>query len=609
MTYKPEILVRPAKAMYIVDYPIKLLGDIKKAKLVALDTETISLEDRTMVGFSVAYEGIVFYVPVADKFLKNMTVTKAQYLLYFILKECRVVFHNSSFDIPVIKNFGVGIPEDLIIEDTVIMANLIDENVRHGLKALTKQYFNYQMTELKEVCGTGKKRIGFHEVEDESKVKYACDDARYTLKLYHKLSEQLCKDVAVTKIYTDIEQPLLNAVAQMHINGVRIDVQQVMEISNICKKKIDVSEAKLKILMGKDINFGSSKQLREYFIDKCHMPVLKQSSKTGAASVDKEVLELYAETNSEAKLLLEFRKYSKIHSTFIPALTPKKWDSETMTGFIHASFNQAGTVSGRFSSSRPNMQNIPRDDKEFNIRATIIPEKNHILIGADYSQIELRVLAHFSQDTNLLIAYNNNKDIHQQTADALGIDRYPAKTINFGIVYGMGCRTLGKQVKVTPEEAQRFIDKYFETYPGVKTFWKEAEDNFRIQGYVETLSGRKRRRSQHFFSKDDYEQGAEVRSAINSIIQGTAADLIKASMVDMHRRLKPFGAKLILTVHDEVLVSCPMKYAKACQDIVKSSMMKAGECLSVPVGVDIKFGRTWAEAHGDGIKLKDVRGY
>lgn len=580
----------------ITDYKNKLLDNLKKASLVALDTETYSLVDKTMVGFSVAFEDKVFYVPVKDNFLDNMDKSKALNLLDWIIQECVVVFHNASFDIPVLHQFGVTIPNKLY-EDTVIMANLINENERHGLKKLTKKYLDYQMTELKEICGTGKKRIGFHEVEDTAKVAYGCDDAKYTLKLYDLFCKKLGRDLPSLKVYTEIERPLLNVIAAMHISGVKINIKQVMKISKICKIKIDAAEEKLKILMG-DINFGSSKQLREYFIEKIGMPIIKKSTKTGAASVDKEVLEAYATTNSEAKLLLEFRKYSKIYSTFIPALTPSKWDAKTMTGYIHTSFNQAGTVSGRFSSSRPNMQNIPRDDKELNIRKAIIPEDGHIFIGADYSQIELRVLAHFSQDPALLQAYRNNADIHQQTADALHIDRYDAKTINFGIVYGMGSKTLGKQIKVSPENAQTYIDQYFETYPGIKTFWKKAEKQFRVHGFVQTVSGRKRRRTAHFYDKDDYEQGAEVRSAVNSIIQGSAADILKMAMIAIHKQIKGFGAKLILTVHDELLISTPIKHKDKIFKIIKKSMIEAAKFLTVPMEVDIKFGTDWAEAHG-----------
>jgi len=590
--------------MTMVDYGQKFLDNLKKARTVALDTETISLIDRTMVGFSIAYGKNYDYIAVKDKFLENMPEAKAKKLLQFILENCHVVCHNSSFDLPVIADFGVKIPDKLQLDDTVVMANLINENKRHGLKPMVKQYFNYRMRELKEIIGAGKNQKSFDEVSDcFAKVDYACDDAIWTLKLYHALQEQLDNDKVSAQVYEKIEKPLLLVVAKMHINGIRINVDKVIKISDKCKTAMEYAEDKLKILMGNDVNFNSTKQLREFFIDKERMPILKQTP-AGKPSVDKEVLEIYAETNGTAKLLLEYRKYAKIFTTFIPALTPTNWDPQTMTGRIYTSFNQAGTTSGRFSSSRPNMQNIPADEEFKEIRGTIIPEEGHIFIGADYSQIELRVLAHFSQDVNLLRAYNEHKDIHQQTADALGIDRSKAKTINFGLVYGMGIKTLSKRVKASYDEAEMYINKFFETYSAIKPFWKEAEEKFKNFGFVQTYSGRKKRRTQQFFIKDEYEQSGEIRSATNAVIQGTAADLMKIAMVKMWPELDKLGAKMVLTVHDEVLVSCPVKNAKRAYGIIHRAMVTAGDGLSVLIEVNVKFGRTWEEAHGDGIKFE-----
>jgi len=592
------------KSRYATGYNGLLLTDLKKARLVAIDTETKSLEDKTLVGFSIAYDKeTVMYVPVRDKVLNNMPLEEAKNLLQFIIDNCIVVFHNSSFDLPTLYKFGIDISKCYSIHDTLIMANIINENMRHGLKSLVKKYFNYTMTEYKEICGTGLKQIPFSKAP-KNKVKYACDDAYYTLKLYSLLETELLKDREIEYVYTKIERPLLHVIANMHSNGIMIDAKKVYELTEYCKKKVELNETKLKLLIG-DINFNSSKQLKEYFIDKRNMPVIKQSKKTGAPSVDKEVLEKYAEDNAEAKLLLEYRKYNKILTTFMPALKPVKWDLKTYRGKIYPSFNQSGTVSGRFSSSRPNMQNIPRADK-LGIRQAIVADDGHILIGADYSQIELRVLAHFSKDLNLMKAYAEKKDIHQMTADACGIGRQEAKTVNFGLVYGMRNKTLAKQIKVSATEAQQYIDRYFNMYPGVKEFWQQSEEQFINQGYVKTWSGRKRRRSQFFSTKDDFEKGGEIRSAINAIIQGSAADLIKMAMVLMYSRLKEFDARIISTVHDEVIVSCPVKYANSCFTIVKSSMLKAGKNLSVPVEVDCKFGRTWEEAHSKGIDLKEV---
>lgn len=593
---------------FITTWNAAFLTAIIKAKLVGVDTETVSLEDKTMVGFSIAFNDEAYYIPVRDNVLGNMTTKMARGLLQTILDKCIVIFHNSGFDLPVLDKFGIDIYHAYSVHDTLLMANLVDENMKHGLKKLVKKYFNYTMTEFKELCGTGKKQIPFADAPQEKYI-YACDDAYYTLKLFHLFTNKLTYDKGPAWVYSKIERPLLHVIAGMHANGITIDVEKVKGIKDKCEQIVEFAETKLKIEMGDEVNFGSSQQLKKYFIDEWHMPVIKQSSKTGRPSMDKEVLEKYAESNAVAKTLLEFRKYSKILSTFIPALWPPEWDFDSMTGKIHANFNQAGTTSGRFSSSRPNMQNIPRANEEdgIRIREVIIPDKGQILLGADYSQIELRVLAHFSRDPNLVKAYNEGKDIHQQTADACGCSRYDAKTVNFGLVYGMGNKTLAKKIKVSPDEAQQYIDRYFETYSKVKEFWAESEKNFKDLGYVETLSGRKRRRSDNFEAKDSYDQGAEVRSATNAIIQGSAADLIKMAMVAMYPQLKKYGARIISTVHDEILVSCPVKTAKQVYGVVHRSMVEAGISLSVPVEVKCQFGRSWEEAHGDGIRLEEFK--
>lgn len=593
---------------FITTWNAAFIVAMVESKYVGLDIETVSLDDKTMVGFSIAFNGNAYYVPIRDNILENMPLARARALLQIILNDCIVIFHNSAFDLPVLYKFGVDVSSPYCIQDTLLMANLVDENIRHGLKGLVKRYFHYTMTEFKELCGTGKKRISFADAPQE-KYEYACDDAYYTLKLFHFLKGRLNQDKQLQKVYSLIERPLLHVIADMHINGININVAKVREIKDTCEDIIELAETKLKIEMGDQINFGSTQQLKKYFIDEQHMPIIKQSSKTGKPSMDKEVLEKYAETNAVAATLLSYRKYSKIMSTFIPALSPSEWDFVTLSGKIHANFNQAGTTSGRFSSSRPNMQNIPRssEDDPIKIREAIIPDTGEILIGADYSQIELRVLAHFSRDPNLVKAYNENKDIHQQTADACGCSRFNAKTVNFGLVYGMGYRTLAKKIKVSVEEARQYIDRYFNTYSGVKVFWAEAEKDFKEQGYVETLSGRKRRRSDNFDAKDSYDQGAEVRSATNAIIQGSAADLIKMAMVSMYPQLQRYNARIISTVHDEILVSCPFENAKQVYAVVHRSMMEAGAGLSVPIDIKIQFGRNWEEAHGDGISLKEFK--
>jgi len=312
--------------------------------------------------------------------------------------------------------------------------------------------------------------------------------------------------------------------------------------------------------------------------------------------MDKEVLKIYAETNSAAKLLLEYRKYAKILSTFIPALSPKDIDLKTCRGKIHASFNQAGTTSGRFSSSKPNFQNIPKD-KDMDFRACIVADEGHVLIGYDYSQIELRILAHFSQDFRLMKAYQEKQDIHQITADACGISRDKAKTVNFGIIYGMKNKTLGKRINVSSTEAQVYMDRYMETYIGIKPFWELAEQQLRTRSYIETICGRKRHRTREFHAKDKFEQSREIGSTTNAKIQGSGADILKTAMVLMYPQLKILGARIIACVHDELLITCPKKNKLQGDKIVRECMLQAASILSVPMEISGGIGDNWRQIH------------
>ncbi len=574
-------------------------------KVISIDTETKSLTDKTIVAISFTNEHTTKVLPIRMNTTKNVEIKYAQEYVKTILKEYKVVFHNSAFDIPALVLLGVPLEDFKDVEDTVIISQLLNENIRHGLKSLTKRYFHHTMTTYKEVCGTGKKQIPFEDVDWDKAKDYSGQDAYWTYKLFKELYPQLEKDKTLLKIYEDIEKPLLIVVADMHINGINIDVNKVKEISDLCLQNINKIKERLDVYFGEDFNVNSTKQLREYFIDNLKKPTLKVSEKTNNPSVDKEVLEKYAETSMEAKLILDYRKYTKLYSTFIPALTPEHFNFKTCRGKIYASFNQAGTVSGRFSSSAPNMQNIPREKDEFGIRETIIADDGQILVGADYSQVELRVLAHVSQDKNLLLAYQKGNDIHTMTANACGITRDEAKRVNFGIAYGMGAKTLGKRIEKSYDEAQEYIERYHKTYPNVVAFWNSAKQCIETKGYTTTVIGRKRRISKEFFDKDDYQKGMEIRSMTNHIIQGTAADMMKIAMVNMYPKLKKIGARIILTCHDEVVVSTPKNKAKEVKKIITNSMLEAGKMLTLPVEIDIKYGKSWKDTHGEGIDLEE----
>jgi len=575
---------------------------IKSLDYISLDTETISLDDLTLVGFSFAGlkdgEVVGYYVPLKhsgynisllQSKTNNMVFQDAYKLLDLILKVDNVIFHNYSFDSRVLSKYGlkpVKIPQD-----TLILAQLWDENIPHRLKFLVSKYLGYEMLQYKDVCGVGGKRVSFKNVNPELGSKYGTDDAIWTYKLFNYLYSRIEKDQKLLKLYLEIERPLIEVVRNMEVDGVRVDTKKVEEIRSICREKCIELKKTIEDEIGYKINIDSSIQLKTYFIDKLHAPVVKVSESSQEPSMDKEVLQQYAETFSVAKWILEYRGYSKMLSTFIPALTPK------LQGRIYPLFNQSATITGRFSSSRPNMQNIPRED-EFGIRDVILPDEDQILLDADYSQIELRILAHFSKDSTLVKAYQEGRDIHQSTADACHCSRQDAKTINFGLMYRMAPKTLAKRLKISLSEAKAYMTSYFNLYGGIERFYRETIREAIDGGYIRTLYGRKRRLSGNYNNKARGLQYHEMSSIINSRIQGSSADIMKYAMVKMFEPLKTFGARILLTVHDEVVVSAPKENLLICSQIIEKVMIEVAS-LSVPVEIDVRVGWTWGEAkHG-----------
>jgi len=549
-----------------------------------------------------------------------MPLEDVQLILKQILNWNQLVFHNYVFDGMVFKKFGIPV-KSAIIHDTMLLAHSLDENGRQGLKPCALRYCHHQMKPFKEVVGTGKSQISFADVDKETASKYASEDAEYTYKLFEILYPMVIADDSLYRVYETIERPLLLVVEDMQINGITVDNAQVSRIREDCQKRVSDALERLEYFMP-NINLNSPKQLREYFIDKKRLQPLKLSKKTQLGSVDKEFLEHYENEKKcpEIKVLLAYKKYNKILSTFIPALT---------TGInadykIYAQFRQSGTTSGRFSSSNPDMQNIPRTDKKckkcsgdlvlknyklvckncgeisdsFDIRAAIVADKGQILIGADYSQIELRLAAHFSQEPSMIAAYKNNEDIHQLTADACNSTRQEAKTINFALLYGIYFKSLAKQLKVDERKALEYFNQFWKNYPKLFNFIEQSKKDAMKNGYTMTFFGRKRHLSDEFANKEEFKKGAELRSLVNAIIQGTGADLMKLAMLEMYQSLKDIGARIVLTCHDEVLVSCPKNNVKEGMKIVEESMVNVGKDLSVPIKVDIKSGKTWSGVHG-----------
>ena len=497
---------------------------IKSLDYISLDTETISLDDLTLVGFSFAGlkdgEVVGYYVPLkhsgynislGQSKTDNMPFQDAYELLKLIMVVDNVIFHNYSFDSRVLSGYGLKVKYPP--HDTLILSQLLDENISHRLKSLVPRYLGYKMLQYKDVCNLNGKMVSFKNVNPELGSKYGVDDAIWTYKLFDYLYSRIKRDEKLFKLYSEIERPLIEVVRDMEINGIKADVKKVDEIKSICNDKRVVLKKKIEDEIGYKINIDSSAQLKTYFIDKLHAPIIKVSELSQNPSIDKEVLQQYAETFPVAGWILDYRKYSKLLSTFIPALTPKKQD------MIYPLFNQSATISGRFSSSRPNMQNIPRED-EFGIRDIILPDEGQVLLDADYSQIELRILAHFSKDSVLIKAYKEGRDIHQTTADACHCDRQTAKTINFGLMYRMSSKTLAKRLKIDKKEADAYLTSYFELYNSIEGFYKQVINEARQNGFIRTLYGRKRRLTEQYYRRSRGEKYHEMTSIINSKIQG-----------------------------------------------------------------------------------------
>jgi len=583
------------------DYLLKRLSN---AQIISIDTETVSLEDKTIVAFSIAVDEVEAYViPVAMNYITNLPKYKVKELLEAACYCDGTVYHNYSFDGQVLYPMLCRLM-DYEPHDTMIISQLLDENSKHGLKFLAKKYLGYTMMTFKEVCGTGKNQISFADVSDPAIVdKYAGDDALCTLKLYKMLKAELNLIQEVEECYSEIERPLLNVVLDMHLTGVPIDVNKVLAVASECKKhtkkleqrlqkmKVTTYDNKRKRPVTKTVNINSTKQLRQYFIEKNNMPVLKQTPK-GEPSVDKEVLKKYADDCQEAKDILEYRKYSKILSTFIPAMTPE------YSTRIFPTFRQVGTTSGRFSSANPNFQNIPKSkDDALNLRKCVKASHGQVFIGADYSQMELRLAAHYSGDHAAIKAYNDGIDMHDITMKATGLDRTPAKVVNFGILYGMSAKTLAKNINSSIDEASEFMNQFFTTYPDILKFMQDIRDEVMTTGFITLYGGRHRRLSQQFPYKERFQQEGELRSIGNAIIQGSGAMIIKKAMVLMHKKLQKYGAKIVAQVHDELLIECPELYAEDVKKIVADCMVKPTKGLKVPFTVDVKVGKTWGDAH------------
>ena len=588
----------------------ELIEVMKKAPYISFDTETTSLDymNAELVGVSIALKpNEAFYIPINH----NYEGVEKQLEEHFVLEalkpflesdEIPKIGHNLKYDRHILQNLGIDLKGKLL--DTMLFSYVNNSTItRHNLDAVSKRYLNINPTSYEDVAGKGAKQIPFSEVSIEVASEYASEDADISLKLYEHIEPLVQKETKLAKLYSEIEGPLIYTLGDIERNGVLIDSEKLNQQSKELEAKILKLEQKVQKSAGEDFNLGSPKQLQEILYEKLGLPVIKKTPK-GQPSTAESVLQELSMDFPIVQDILSYRAISKLKSTYTDKL-PKMVNSNT--GRVHTSYHQAVTATGRLSSSDPNLQNIPiRSEEGRRIREAFIAPDGYKILAADYSQIELRIMAHLSRDQGLMDAFAKGQDIHQATAAEIfstNIDevtanqRRSAKAINFGLIYGMSAFGLSKQLQITRAEAQNYIEQYFDRYPQVKHYMDETKQSAKKMGYVETVFGRRLYLADIESSNYQRRQYAE-RSAINAPMQGTAADLIKMAMILLHQKIREesFEAKIIMQVHDELVIEVNENQSDELSEITTSVMSEISK-LDVDLKVDADIGNNWDEAH------------
>jgi DNA polymerase-1 len=585
------------------------LTRIESAEIVALDTETTSLDymQAELVGISVSVEkGSAAYIPVAHRYPGAPEQLDRDKVLGrmkpWLEGASPKIGHHLKYDAHVFRNHGIelgGIAFDSMLESFVLDSTA----TRHDMDSVASKYLGVKTTKYEEVAGKGAKQLCFDEVDIEVASPYAAEDADITLQLHQTLWPKLEQIPSLKKLYLEIEQPLVDVLRKMEYLGVLVDADMLKQQSQELAATMATTEAAVHELAGGPFNLSSPKQLQEILYDRLGLPVLGKTPK-GQPSTAESVLQDLAEDYELPKLLLEYRTLAKLKSTYTDKL-PAEIDPRT--GRIHTSYHQAVAATGRLSSSDPNLQNIPiRTAEGRRIRQAFVAPPGYKLLAADYSQIELRIMAHLSEDAGLLSAFAADTDIHRATAaEVFGIDpdevsddeRRSAKAINFGLIYGMSAFGLGRQLGIDRGQAQEYVDLYFSRYPGVKDYMDRTREQAREDGYVSTVYGRRLYLPEIGSRNHQRRQYAE-RSAINAPMQGTAADIIKLAMIHVDEWLESSGAnaRVIMQVHDELVFEVGEPESQEIAGEV-TRIMEAAASLSVPLRVDFGLGDNWDEAH------------
>jgi len=588
----------------------KWLTRLESAELFAFDTETTSLNyiDAEIVGLSFAVEpGKAAYVPLMHQYPGAPT----QLSRHFVLQRLKPLLEDPArpklgqhlkYDANVLANYGIALRG--IAHDTMLQSYVINSTAtRHDMDSLAERYLHRQTIHYEDVAGKGAKQIPFAQVGVEEATAYASEDAEVTLLLHRHLWSKLQDEPRLQALYREIEIPLIPVLSRMERIGVLVDVDLLaVQGHELALRMQDIKQA-AHDAAGEPFNLASPKQIQSILYDKLRLPVVKKTP-TGQPSTDESVLQELAETYDLPRLILDYRSMSKLKSTYTDKLASQV---SPKTGRVHTSYHQAVAATGRLSSSDPNLQNIPvRTEEGRRIRQAFIAPPGRCILAADYSQIELRIMAHLSEDRNLSVAFAEDADVHRATAaEVFGVplnqvtpeQRRSAKATNFGLIYGMSAFGLGKQLNIPPREAQLYIDLYFARYPRVKAYMETTRDTARSRGYVETLFGR-RLHVEDIHSRNTQRRQYAERTAINAPMQGTAADIIKRAMIAVDEWIQSSGApvRMIMQVHDELVFEVAEPQVEAIGAEIRNHMSRAAQ-LTVPLVVDIGVGDNWDEAH------------
>jgi len=581
-----------------------LVRNLLQQKAVCFDTETTSLNEMEaeLVGMSFSYKkGLAYYVPLSEdqgEVLQTLEIFRP----FFEKEDLLKIAHNLKFDYKILKQYHITVKGAMF--DTMIAHYLLNPDGRHGMDYLSEVYLNYKPVSIETIIGKkGKSQGNFRDADLRTQTDYAAEDADVTFQLYELFAPQLKKE-NLEDLFYNIEMPLMEVLAKMELEGISLDKQWLAQESIDLENDLRQLEAKIFEISGEEFNMNSPKQLGEILFEKMQLDPKAKKTKTGQYATSEDVLQKLSSKHEIIKHILEYRTYQKLKSTYVDAL-PSQIDKDDHR--VHTNFSQTTAATGRLASVNPNLQNIPiRTLRGQQIRGAFVSGEGKKIISADYSQIELRLIAEISGEENMIKAFQDGEDIHASTAAKLfnipleevsKTQRGQAKTVNFGIIYGQGAFALAEQTGLSRSEAKQMIEAYFETYPKLKAYMAEQVKKAREMGYVETILGRKRH-LKDINSGNFVVRGHAERNAVNAPVQGSAADVVKMAMIKIDRELEKekLQTKMLLQVHDELLFESPIDEVEVAKNIIKMEMESAIE-TQVPLLVEVGVGNNWLEAH------------